>query len=119
MRDLGRGFVFLPEPVEEVIERQNKIRILSERIGLVEQFKPAPTAAAFLSILIAGVIDEDAPHRLSRGGEEMPTTVELLIPYQPKIRLVNQCSGVKCVSRNLRRHARGGELSQLVVDKRE
>ena len=68
---------------------------------------------------LPGGLDEDSPHGFSRGREEVPATVELLVPDQPQIGLVNKCRGVERVPRRFSRHAGGRELSQLVVDERE
>jgi hypothetical protein len=42
VRDPRRGGVFLPESGEQLVQRQDKIGILSEGTDLIEKFKPDP-----------------------------------------------------------------------------
>src|SRR6185503_19816079 len=66
-------------------------------------------------------LDEDAPNRLGRRGEEMGSAIPLpvFVPNQPQPRLVNQRSGLKCLARRLPSHPRGGQLAQLLIDQRK
>ena len=80
------------------------------------RFRPPPR---FRRLRSRGVVDQHPPHRLGRGGEEVPSTVELLVPDQPQVSLVHQGGGAEGVPGVLRGHPRGRELSQLVVDERE
>ena len=75
--------------------------------------------AALLRPFRPGVVDEDPTHGLGRGGEEVPSAVELLIPDQPQVGFVNQGGRVEGVAGGFGRHARGGELPQLVIDERQ
>ncbi len=65
------------------------------------------------------MVDQHPPHRLGRGGEEVRLAVEVLVPDQPHISLMNQGGGVEGVPGSLGGHPRGRELPQLVVDERE
>ncbi len=65
------------------------------------------------------VPNQHPPHRLGGRGEEMGFAVELLIPDQPHVRLMNQGGGVECVPRSFSSHPRGREPAQFVVDERE
>jgi hypothetical protein len=42
-------------------------------------------AFGLLTIPAVGGLDEDAPHGLGRGGEEVPAAVELLVAKKPQI----------------------------------
>ena len=77
------------------------------------RFRPPPR---FRRLRSRGVVDQHPPHRLGRGGEEVPSTVELLVADQPQVSLVHQGGGVEGVPGGLRGHPRGCELPQLVVD---
>jgi hypothetical protein len=67
------------------------------------------------------LVNEDAAHRLGRGGEEVPAPVpvaRLDAADQPEIGLVNQGGGLERLARLLLRQARRREFPQLVVDQR-
>ena len=83
------------------------------------EIDPIPPAAPLQPAAVAGVVDQHAPHRLGRGGEEVRLAVEVLVPDQPQVSLMNQGGGVEGVPGFLRGHPRGRELPQLVVDERE
>ncbi len=76
-------------------------------------------AASFQPGAVAGMVDQHPPHRFRRGGEEVPTTVEVLVPDQPQISLMHQGRGIEAVPRPLRGHPRNREPSQFSVDERE
>src|SRR5262249_1953751 len=62
--------------------------------GLGARLLAPPSAAVLLAPLAAGILDEDAPHGLGGGGEEVPLTVPPPIPRpvnEPEVRLVDQC----------------------------
>ena len=65
------------------------------------------------------MVDQNAPHCLRRGGEEVAAVVEVLVADQTHVRLVDKGGGVQCVPGILRGHPRGSELPQLVVDQRQ
>jgi hypothetical protein len=78
-----------------------------------------PPATSLQPAAVPGVVDQNPPHRLGRGCKEMPSSLELLVPDQPKVRLMHQGGGVEGVPRILRSHTRGRELPQLLVDERK
>jgi hypothetical protein len=57
--------------------------VVSQRIP-----EPCPSTAAFQTLAIAGVVDQDPPHGLG-GGEEVAAVIELLVPSEPQVRLLN------------------------------
>ena len=72
--------------------------------------------------LAAGAFDEDAPHGLGRGGEEVAAAVPVLGPVptdQPQVGLVDQGRGLEGLAGLLLGQPRRGELAQLVVDERQ
>src|SRR5262249_39661131 len=84
--------------------------------------QPTPSAAALVRLLPPGGFDQNAPHRLSRGGKEVPAAVPaggFGRSDEPQVRLVDPSGRLKGLPRGLGRHSRGGELPQLVVDERE
>src|SRR5262249_16452396 len=83
------------------------------------QVDPLRVPAALQSRLPPGALDEDSPHGLRRGREEVAAAVELLVPDEPQVRLVDECRGLERLPRLLPRQAQRGELPQLVVDEWE
>jgi hypothetical protein len=90
-----------------------------ERIGLVEQFKPDPAAAAFEPLAIAGVVDQNEAHGLGSGGEKMPPAAEPLIADQAQVRLVDEGGGLERLAGGFGRHPCGGSSPPLVVHERQ
>jgi hypothetical protein len=100
-----------------VVERQQAV-VRVDR-GHVAELDPPPPAAMLRTIPAAGGLDEDAPHDLGRGGEEVPAAIELLVAHQPQIGFADQGGGVEDVAGGFCSHARGRQLPQLVVNERE
>ena len=80
---------------------------------------PLLPAAVPGRLLAARPLDQDAADGLGRRREEVAAAVELLVPHQPQVRLMNQGSRVQRLARLLVRELRGGESAQLVVDERQ
>src|SRR5262249_22692530 len=80
-----------------------------------------PPAAVLLPPLAAGVLDEDAAHRLGGRGEEVPAIGEglLLIACQSQVGLMHQGGGVERLPRLLLGQLLGRQPAQLVIDQRE
>ena len=79
-------------------------------------------AAVSGGLFPASLIDEDAPHGLGSGSEEMAAVLPARggVRFdEPQIRLMHESCRVQGVAGGLVHHARGGELPQLVVDERE
>jgi hypothetical protein len=83
----------------------------------------APTSASRLGAApAAGVVDEDPPHHLGGGREELLTAVpapDRLGINQPEESLLDQGRGLESLAGLLPRQPAGGELAQLVVDQGE
>ena len=70
-------------------------------------------ASGLGALLVTGLIDQDAAHRLGRGREEMPAAIPLLVlftPRHPEIRLVHQGRGLERLAGPLLRQLLGGQL---------
>src|SRR5262249_38523805 len=67
---------------------------------------------------VAGAVDEDAPHGLGRGGEEVAAALPARVvrPHEPEIGLVDQGGGLERLARLLLRQPPDGEPPQLVLD---
>ncbi len=74
-----------------------------------------------LRLLRERLVDEDAAHRLGRGGEEVAAVVPVprAVAHETEVSLVDQRRGLERPARPLPRHPRRGELAQLVVDGRQ
>ena len=108
----GQGFV----DVEKLVRRRGEADV-----GGVEGHTTTP-AAAFVGLLAAGLIDENAAHRLGRGGEEVTAAVPgRLVPLadQAQVGLVNEGGGLERLPRLFLRQLLRGQLAQLVVDERQ
>ena len=117
--DPRRDGVFLPEPGEQLVQRQDEVGILGEGTDLIEQLEPSPPARPLQPVPIPGMVDQDPPHRFRRGGEEVPPAVEVLVADQPQVRLMDQGGGVEGVPWCLGGHLRGGKVPQFVIDERK
>ncbi len=78
--------------------------------------------AAFVGLLAAGLIDQDAAHGLGRGGEEVAAIVPALLGIvadQAHIRFVDQRGGLQRLPGILPGQSLRRQLAQLVVDQRQ
>ena len=68
-----------------------------------------------------GTFDQQMPHRLRRGGEEMAAARILAVGAidQPEPGLVNQSGRLKCLPVGLLGHLGGGKFSELLVNQRQ
>jgi hypothetical protein len=53
------------------------------------------------------------------GGKEMPSTLEILVTQQPKIRLVDEGGRIEGMAGGLGGHLGGSEPAQFVIDERQ
>jgi hypothetical protein len=81
-----------------------------------------PPAAVLLPQFAAGIFNENPPHRLGRGAEEVTSATPVLDALdvdEANVRLVHESRGLKRVPRFLARQALGGQLAKFVVHQRE
>jgi hypothetical protein len=69
-------------------------------------------------LLAARRLDQDAAHRLGRGGQKMATIGELLIANQTQVRLVHQRGGVHGMPRFFVSEFLSRQTPQLIVNQR-
>ena len=75
-----------------------------------------------LPLLATDLFNEDAPHGLGGGREEMPPRIPMLHAVnidQAQVRLVHQGRGLQRLGAALLGHVRTGQLPQLLVDQRQ
>jgi hypothetical protein len=67
------------------------------------------------------MVEQDAPHRFSRCGEEVASALPAGVPLpdQPQVRLVDQGRGLERLPGLLLGHPLGSQLAQLLVDQRQ
>jgi hypothetical protein len=81
-----------------------------------------PISASLQPLAAPGSLDQDAPHRLGRRGEEVAPAVERLRrvgPDEPQVRLVDERRGLERLPRRLARQPCRGEPAELLVDQRQ
>ncbi len=116
LSDPGCASVFRAKTGEFVIQRQDEVGIFGEGADLIEQFETDPPASPLQPLPLSGMVDQNPPHGLGSGGEEVSPAVEVLVPDQTQVRLVNQRRAIKGMAGGFSRHACGRELPQFVVD---
>ena len=106
------------QSVKGLVDREDVvIGVASGKAVQVDRhLSPRPTVACHAG---AGVVNEDSPHGLGGGGEEVAAAIEQLISDEPQVGFVNQRGGVEGVAGGFGGHARGGELPELIVDERQ
>ena len=120
----GRVGVFGGQPGESLVEIEQVERVGRHDGSELEPFESLPPASATMppGLLAAGVLDEDPPHGLGGGGEEVAATVPWsgwLAADQAEIGLVDQGGRLERLAGPLLGQPPGGKLAQLVVDHRE
>jgi hypothetical protein len=119
LRQLCGVVVFVTEPRQQLVQRQNEVGILGERTDLIEQLESSPPATPLQPFPIPRMVDQNAPHRCRRGGEEVAPTFKVLVPDQPQVSLVDQGGGVESMVWGLGGHLGGGKFPQFVIDEGE
>ena len=84
-------------------------------------FRQRLVCAAFQTGLVPGLVNQDAPHGLGGGPEEMGTSAPLLLVRtgQAQPGFVDERGGLQGLAGFLLRHPGGGELAQLLINERE
>ena len=103
--------------VDQVVGR----RVVVDEAVEIERLA-APAAAALEPLAVTGAIEQDPPHRLGRGGEEVAATVPRLTRIRPdetQVGLVNQRRRLERLTWILVRQSPRGQASQLVVNQRQ
>ena len=86
------------------------------------EIEPNQSASVSSGLLPAGLIDQDAPHGLGGGGEEVAAVVPACCvgrPDEPQIRLVDEGGCVQSVAGGFFGHPGGRQFPQLFVDQRQ
>jgi hypothetical protein len=114
----GGSRILARKVVQHLIQGHEQVRVLVKPAWNVGQGHLQAASIAFLSALVAGMIDENSPHGFGRGGEEVSAvlpTPAIGGPDEPQVSLVNQSSCIERVFRRLGRHSGCRKLPQLVV----
>ena len=106
---------------ERVIDREELIVVACERQIRLPKIHAVLATAVAESALPAGVVDENASHRLGCGGKEMTAVFKLrvFVSDQPQPGFVNQGRGLERVSRRFIAHLARREPAQLLVNQRQ
>ena len=107
------------EFVEGVVDGDEFFHAVVGDEKVFAQFFPRTSSVAFEPLSGAGALDKDAAHGLGGSGEEVATTIELLVEDQPQIRLVNQRSGLERLAGFLVGEPGCSEVAEFIVDERE
>src|SRR4051794_7275756 len=85
------------------------------------EFASLVTAPEAIAALAAGVLDQDAPHGLGRGGEEVAAAVPagVLVSDESEVGLVDQGGRLERLAGLLVGQLLDRKLPELVVDQRE
>ena len=95
--------VLLLEGAERLVERNDLVVVVvGSEIEYAQRHGPTP-AATFLALVLAGMVDEHAAHRLGRDAEEVPAVLprDRLVTEEPDIRLVDEGGGLERMARPL------------------
>ena len=116
----GREPIFDFEPGQGFVKGEDVI--VGQRGRSVGQLHPLERPAVLAPLLAPRRLDQDAPHGLGRGGEEVAAAVpvlDLFDIHQPQVRLMHQGRGLKRLPRFLLGELLRRQFAQLVVDERQ
>ncbi len=117
LHQLRLAFIRGRQLLQRLIQREQVVRLVRRDSGHVDavQLGALEISAVTHRQLPPRAIDQNAPHRLGGGAEEMrPVFKRLVAQTQP--RFVNQRGGLERVARILAGHLGAGDLAQLGVD---
>ena len=119
LHQLGFARVVRGESIEGFVDGEEFV-VLFDRCGDLDVVRVhvLGAAAVFGGELAAGAVDEDAPHGLGGGAEEVGAVFKALVA-EPQPRLMDERGGLERVAGLLAGHLRAGELAQLGIDLRE
>ena len=117
----GFGLVLGGEFVERIIYRQQLIIVARGGKVHVLDVHALLSAAVAPRVFAAGVINQDAAHRLGCCGEEMSAVLEfrVFLADQTQPSFMNQRRRLERLSGSLVRHPGGCQFAQLLIDQRE
>jgi hypothetical protein len=110
-------WVFDLQPVESFVEREKILVWVGSRH--INKFRMPNVTAAFYSGLAPRGLDEDVPHRAGGRGKKVALAVPLAAwggADNSQVRFVNQCRGLKRVSRRFVSQLPGCQSAELVVN---
>jgi hypothetical protein len=107
------------EFVEGVVNSDEFVHAVVGDEKVFAQFFPRTSAVAFEPLSGASALDKDTAHGFGCGGEEVATTIELLVADQPQVRLVNQRGGLERLAGFLVGEPGCSEVAEFIVDERE
>ena len=111
--------IFGGEAIECLIERQEILITRIAHSNELVQVEAFPISAAFEPLLVARPVDEDAAHRLRRGGEKVTAAIPLRTlsrADEADICFVDQRRGLESLPRILQRHPLGRQPPKFVID---
>src|SRR5262249_62420836 len=107
---------------EGILEEQDLLVVGWGRPLRVKQARAREPAAMPHAPLSASPFDEDAPHGLGGGGEEVTAAIPGLRGVgtdKPQIRFMDERGRLKCLPWLLLGQLLSGQLAQLVIDQRQ
>jgi hypothetical protein len=118
----GGGFrVLLGQFFERLVDEEHDLIVGPEGDVHVIEVDVESAGTAFEGFLLAGPLDEDAPHGLGCGSEEMGSALKarLLLAEEAQPDLVDECGGLEGMPGRLTRHLIRSETAQLTIDQKE
>ena len=123
LHQLGLDGVMRGQTIQRLVQREQLIvaHAGGEFEGVEIESHPFGLAAVAQGFFAPRVVNQDAAHGFSRGGEKMGAILPggLLVPAEAKPRLVNQRGGLKRLARSFAGHLLRGEFAQFVIDQRQ
>ena len=122
LHELRRFGVHFRQCIEGLVDGQQVIGRIRWRRDVVVKGRSLLLAAALFALLLAGIVDQDAAHRLGGGGIEVNAIVEARrfgCSYQPQVGFMDQRRRVQRLSRLFLVQFASGQLPQLVINQRQ
>src|SRR6266581_3771769 len=119
--DFGFGRVGFLEFIERLVERQNRL-LLDGRSDLdLINIEPLLAGAVSDRKALSRAINEDMAHGLSRGGEEVPSSLPMFSAAPDELQpcLMDERRGLQGLPRRLLGHLVRREFAQLIINQRQ